>query len=210
MVCIDVGNNCSNGTISRKDGTMRRIRYSLAASLDGFIAGPKGESDSIIMDPAIDFEAMYKQFDTVLMGRRSFEAAGGRAWGFGMETVVVSRTLRQQDHPDITIVGHKVKQALTALRREPGKDIWLFGGGALFGSLLDMSLVDAVEVALVPVLLGHGIPLLPPPFRRSRLTLTSHKIYKTGIVGLEYNVRPAPRPSTKRKTKRAHGKKSRR
>jgi dihydrofolate reductase len=63
---------------------MRRIRYQVAASLDGFIAGPKGEFDWIIMDPAIDFEAFYKEFDTVLMGRRSFEAAGGGAWGHGM------------------------------------------------------------------------------------------------------------------------------
>jgi len=186
---------------------MRRIRYAVAASLDGFIAGPKGEADWIIMDPEFDFEAMYKEFDTVLMGRRSFETAGGSAWGYGMKTFVISRTLRQQDHPDVTIVGDNVKQILTALQKQPGKDIWLFGGGLLFRSLLEMGLVDTVEVGLIPVLLGDGIPLLPPPFRQARLKLTSHKVYKSGIVGLEYSVQPAASADTNRKTKRAAGKK---
>jgi dihydrofolate reductase len=186
---------------------MRRIRYLVAASLDGFIAGPKGEADWIIMDPEIDFEAIYKQFDTVLMGRRSFEAAGGSAWGYGMKTLVISRTLRQQDHPDVTIMGDNVQQTLTALRKQPGKDIWLFGGGLLFRSLLEMGLVDTVEVGLVPVLLGDGIPLLPPPLRQARLKLISHKIYKSGIIGLEYSVQRAALVDAPRKTKRTAGKK---
>jgi len=186
---------------------MRRIRYQVAASLDGFIAGPNGEFDWIIMDPEIDFEAFYKEFDTVLMGRRSFEAAGGGAWGHGMKTVVISRTLRQQDHPDVTIVGDNVKQTLTDLRKQPGKDIWLFGGGLLFRSLLEMGLVDTVEVALIPVLLGDGIPLLPPPFTKTSLKLTGDKIYKSGIVGLEYAIQPPAPAAAKRKTKRAAGKK---
>jgi len=185
---------------------MRRIRYQVAASLDGFIAGPKGEFDWIIMDPEIDFEAIYKQFDTVLMGRRSFEAAGGGAWGHGMKTVVISRTLRPQDHPGVTIVGDNLKQTLTALRNQPGKDIWLFGGGALFRSLLEMGLVDTVEVALMPILLGDGIPLLPEPFRQARLKLTSHKIYKSGIVGLVYDVQQSTPADANRKTKLAAGK----
>ena len=186
---------------------MRRIRYSVAASLDGFIAGPKGEFDWIIMDPEIDFEAFYKQFDTVLMGRRSFEAAGSGAWGHGMKTMVISRTLRQQDHPDVTIVADNVQQTLTALRKEPGKDIWLFGGGLLFRTLLEMGLVDTVEVALIPVLLGEGIPLLPPPFRQAKLKLTGHKICKSGIVGLEYSVQAAASAGADRKTIRTAGKK---
>jgi dihydrofolate reductase len=121
--------------------------------------------------------------------------------------LVISRTLRQQDHSDVTIVGDNVKQTLTALRMRSGKDIWLFGGGLLFRSLLDMGLVDTVEVALIPVLLGDGIPLLPPPFKQARLKLTSHKIYKSGIVGLEYSVQRAAAAAANRKTKMAAGKK---
>lgn len=188
---------------------MRRIRYSVATSLDGFIAGPKGQFDWIIMDPAFDFEAYYRQFDTVLMGRKSFEVAGSSAWGHGMTTIVVSRKLRQKDYPGVTIVGKDVKETLTALRNEPGKDIWLFGGGELFKSLLDRGLVDTVEVGLIPVLLGDGIPLLPQPFRQAKLKLTSHKVYKSGTVGLEYEIQPAVPPRATRKAKPAAKKKSR-
>ncbi|HTM53318.1 MAG TPA: dihydrofolate reductase family protein [Pirellulales bacterium] len=182
---------------------MRRIRYSVAASLDGFIAGPKGEFDWIIMDPQIDFEAMYKEFDTVVMGRRTFEASGSAAWGFGMQTIVISRTLHQKDHPDVTIVKSKVEQTLTALRKQPGKDIWLFGGGVLFRNLLEMGLVDTVEVALMPILLGGGIPLFPGPFRPTRLKLTDHKLFKSGIVTLVYGIERAASRGANRKAKRA-------
>ncbi len=171
---------------------MRRIRYQVAASLDGYIAGPKGEFDWIIMDPEIDFHAIFSQFDTMLVGRRSFEliAKQGGAGMYGMKVVVFSKTLRQKDHPDVTIVSKNVKKTLTALRKQRGKDIWLFGGGLLFRSLLGLGLVDTVEVAIIPVLLGGGIPLLPPPYTPAKLRLTGHRIYqKTGIVSLEYAVK---------------------
>lgn len=170
---------------------MRRVRYAVAMSLDGYIAGPKGEADWIIMDPEIDFGEMYQQFDTILIGRRTFVATGGRDSVMpGMKTLVFSRTLKQRDYRKVMIVSKKVKETVTALRKGRGKDIWLFGGGRLFRSLLAMGLVDAVGVAVVPVLLGGGIPLLPPPAKLAKLKLIEQKVYKkTGIVSLEYAVK---------------------
>ena len=169
---------------------MRRIRYAVAMSLDGFIAGPKGEADWIIMDPEIDFAELFAQFDTFLLGRRTFEAMGpaGQKGSPGIKTVVFSRTLRQQDYPKVTIVAEDAEKKVAALRAEPGKDIWLFGGGLLFRSLLAAGLVDTVEVAIMPVLLGEGVPLVPPPVKQNKLKLTKHKVYKTGIVSLEYSI----------------------
>ena len=169
---------------------MRRVRYAVAASLDGYIAGPKGEADWIIMNPEIDFRALFEQFDTFLVGRRTFEtmARAGRGETPGMKTFVFSRTLQQQDYPGVTVVAEKSEETVVDLRAEPGKDIWLFGGGSLFRSLLNAGLVDTVEVAIIPVLLGEGIPLLAPPARQTKLKLTGHKIYKTGITSLEYVV----------------------
>jgi dihydrofolate reductase len=161
-------------------------------SLDGFIAGPNGEADWIPMDPDIDFVGLFSRFDTALLGRRSYETTqspGAPAWAPEMKVFVVSRTLRPADHPGVTIISDNLAEAVARLGAQPGKDIWLFGGGSLFRSMLDAGLVDAVEVAVIPVLLGNGIPLLPTPARRHKLTLTSQRIYpKTGTVLLSYAV----------------------
>ncbi len=168
---------------------MRPIRYSVAMSLDGYIAGPKGEYDWIVMDPEIDFGALFKKFDTALMGRKSFQVAGGGPPMPGIQAIVVSRTLKQSDYPDTVVMNEVSKASLGALKAKPGKDIWLFGGGELFRSLLAVGVVDTVEVAVIPVLLGGGIPLLPSPATRSKLVLKGNKLYpKTGTLLLEYAV----------------------
>ena len=175
---------------------MRRVRFVVAMSLDGYIAGPNSEADWIIMDPDIDFRALFEQFDTFLMGRRTFEGMGGAGGGGGQgaQTIVFSRTLRQQDYPNVTIVSENPEQVLADLRSKSGKDIWLFGGGLLFRSLLEARLVDGVEVSVIPVLLGEGIPLLPtkPSSERFKLKLASTRAYGTGIVSLEYTVEYEP------------------
>lgn len=181
---------------------MRRVRYQVACSLDGYIAGPNGEADWIVMDPEIDFTALFSQFDTLLMGRRTFQAmaAQGQGGGMpGMRVVVFSKTLRPTDHPDVTI-STEPEKAVAALKAEKSdKDIWLFGGGDVFRSFLDLGLVDTVEPAIIPVVLGGGVPFLPTPANRTSLTLTGHKLYqKTGIVLLEYAVR-RPAAASRRK-----------
>jgi dihydrofolate reductase len=168
----------------------RNVRYSVAMSLDGYIAGPNGEADWIVNDPDIDFNEIFSRFDTLLIGRKTFEAmlkmgGGGGSWP-GVKSFVISRTMKPADHPDVTIV-RDAESLVTDLKSQPGKDIWLFGGGELFRSLLGAGLVDGVDTAIVPVLLGGGIPLLPSPAERARLTLTNQRVYqKSGIVALEY------------------------
>jgi dihydrofolate reductase len=162
-------------------------------SSDGFIAGPKEEADWIIMDPEGegDFNAFWNEFDTIVMGRRSFEVvkqAGGGGSGPGMQVFVCSRTLRQDDHPGVTIVDDPAG-LIADLHSKPGKDVWLWGGVSLFRSFVELGLVDTVKVSVIPVLLSEGVPLLSPPAKRVTLKLTSHKVYpKTGIVSLKYAV----------------------
>jgi dihydrofolate reductase len=179
----------------------RRVRYQVAMSLDGFIAGPNGEADWIFTDPEIDFKEIYSWFDTMLIGRRTFEVmkgAGGSGSMPGMQVYVCSRTLRQEDYPAVTIVAEP-EAVVTELRSKPGKDVWLFGGGSLFGSLAELRLVDTVEVAVIPVLLGEGVPLLPAPANRVKLKLTGHKLYaKTGIMSLQYEVQYGPGPKRRK------------
>ena len=193
---------------------MRRLRYQVAATLDGFIAGVKGDADWIVMDPAIDFEALFKEFDTAIMGRHTYDvaAAQGNAGMPGLDVIICSRTLPAGPIKGARIVNDARKE-VAALKKKPGGDIWLFGGGSLFRSLLDAGLVDTVEVAVMPVLLGEGVPLLPPG-RSAKLKLVDQKVLPTsGIVVLSYLIagRKAPgapitfvreRPATKAARKR--------
>lgn len=169
---------------------MRRIRCQVASSLDGFIAGPNGEIGWIPAEPEIDFTEHAAQFDTLLMGRRTYEELpdGTRPYE-GKRIIVFSSTLPQEDHPDVTVKSQPSRKWLNELRAEPGRDIWLFGGGELFRSLLALNCVDTVEPAVVPVLLGGGHPLLPGPAITQLLMLKGQRVYQhSGIVLLEYDV----------------------
>ena len=147
------------------------------------------------MDPDVDFGAIYRQFDTALIGRRTFETmVKARNTSLpGIRVFVFSGLLSQADYPGITIVKDNALEVVTRLRAKAGKDIWLFGGGALFSSLAELGVVDTVEVSVMPVLLGEGIPMIATA-KRLELELTGHKVYeKTGIVSLMYSVKNARR-----------------
>lgn len=170
---------------------MRRVRYNVAVSLDGYIAGPNGEFDWIPNDPSVDFAALFARVDTVLLGRRSYEMVkdGPPPWSPGTRVYVFSSTLEPGEDPGIHVVAEDAASLVADLRAEAGDgEIWLFGGGVLFGSLLSARQVDAIEVTIVPVLLGGGVPLMPPVLHRTSLALTGTHTYPSGMVTLRYSV----------------------
>jgi dihydrofolate reductase len=167
----------------------RRLRYQVACSLDGFIAGPNDEFDWITPEPSFDFEALHAQFDTLLMGRRTYEIVKSMGEGFsGKQVIVASRSLRQEDHPEIEVVSEGLEARVRELLGHAGRDIWLYGGGELLSQLLDWNQVDTVEPAIIPILLGGGVPLLASRGVRRNLTFVVQTAYPNGMVLLEYEV----------------------
>jgi dihydrofolate reductase len=170
---------------------MRQLRYSVAASLDGYIAGPHGEFDWILVDPEIDFAALYASFSGLVMGRRSYDVfmSTGSAVGLALPTYVYSRHLPEGERDGVTFARDAVSHVRSLKATAEGKPLWLWGGGDLFGQLAAAGLVDGVDVAVIPILLGGGIALLPAPGPRLPLTLRKHRLYaKTGTLVLEYDV----------------------
>lgn len=163
----------------------------MASSLDGFIARPDGSYDWLVADPSIDFGALYKEFDAAVMGRKTYEvglAAGADGSIPGADVVVFSRTLPTSTSRGVRVTNEDPRAVVTELKKRKGRDIWLFGGGELFRYLLDGGLVDTVELAVMPVMIGGGIPVLPPG-TAANLVLSDIQRLPSGIVVLAYSVK---------------------
>lgn len=168
---------------------MRKIIAGFAASLDGYIEGPNGEYDWILIDKEIDFAAQMKRFDTYLFGRKSYEMVRrmGNKPTPGITNYVFSNTLTEAAE-NYQLIKGDIKERLLHLKQQPGKDIAVFGGAGLLASLLDAQVVEEIEVCIIPVLLGKGKPMINEVTKKVWLELTNHKIYGNGSVALTYKV----------------------
>lgn len=178
---------------------MRKVVYSLTNSLDNFIARLDGGYDWIQMGDEMmnEFPKLIEPFDTVLMGRKSYDAAYGQSQDssqneagiMGMKTYVFSRTIKESPHPGVEVISGNAGEFVRALKNESGKDIWLWGGGILAASLLNEGLVDEIGLAIQPVLLGSGIPLFPEIGKQVDLQLLECRRFENGLVIVSYKVK---------------------
>jgi dihydrofolate reductase len=171
---------------------MRRLRYNVAMSLDGYITDRQERFDWIPNDDSVDFAGLFARVDTYILGRRTYEtvlANGEPPWQPGMRVFVISRTLEPGPQNGVTVIGEDPVALANALRHESGDgEIWLFGGGQLFATLLAANQVDSVELTIVPVLLGGGVPVVTALPARMPLTFSHSHTYPSGMCAMYYRV----------------------
>jgi dihydrofolate reductase len=172
----------------------RLLTFGCANSLDNFIARRDHSVDWLMWSDEVAAltAGFWKTIDTVLMGRKTYEAAvrAGQTGGYsGVKTFVFSRTLETVPSDTLTLVNEDVREFVRRLKAEGGKGLCLMGGGELAQPLFEAGLVDQVGVNIHPVLLGDGIPLFRPMPRQLNLELKEHRVLTNGCVYLLYSVR---------------------
>ena len=169
---------------------MRKVILSLAVSLDNYIEGPNGEYDWCFTDQDYGLSDFFKQIDSIFIGRKSYELTqqmGENAMpDFPKLKEYIFSTTLQNVKPGAVLIKGNIKEEVERIKKEPGKNIWLFGGASLTSSLLNLGLVDELSLAVHPIILGKGKPLFHDIKNRLPLRLTDTKSYSTGLVMLSY------------------------
>jgi dihydrofolate reductase len=175
---------------------VRKVIFGGANSLDNYIARPDDAVDWLLWgDEAAALMADYwKTFDTIVMGRKTYEVAVHSGHGAGaypgMRTYVFSRTLPPGPRDGVGFVASDPGEFVRRLKGEPGQDICVMGGGDLARSLFEAGgVIDEIGFNVHPVLLGRGVPLFPPMDRQVNLELLECRPFKNGCVLVRYRVK---------------------
>jgi dihydrofolate reductase len=167
---------------------MRRVRYFVASSLDGYIARTDGSIGWLFHDADYGYSAFYSTVDTAVMGRTTYEFSlsfGEYAFP-GVKVYVFSRTKAGTRDERAEFVAGDVSKFVAGMRTRPGRDIWLVGGAQLAREFLAADLIDEYIVSIHPVLLGSGIPLFPVNARETVLRFEGVRTFPSGLVQLRY------------------------
>jgi len=174
---------------------MRKVVLGLGISLDGYIARPDGSVDFLFMPKDYSMASFFATIDTAIMGRKTLDVAlkmgGGSFQGSTMANYVFSRSKPPGQREGLTFVNESPTTFVQNLRKRPGKNIWLMGGGELVRDFLTADLVDELYIGIVPVLLGEGIPLFPSGFPQRNFSLIENKTYSKGLIALKYKRAPS-------------------
>lgn len=172
---------------------MRKIIVYIATSADGYIARTDGSVDWLDRPRIAGNYGMGKFFrsiDTILWGRKTYDESLGRGgaamFGLKVKNYIFSHRPPSLPTPGVEFVNEPVGAFAKRLRAEPGKDIWMMGGGGIIASFLDEGEIDEFIIHVIPTLIGEGIPLIAPRHRNIPLVLKSVKRFKDGVVRLQY------------------------
>jgi dihydrofolate reductase len=169
---------------------MRKVVLGLGISLDGYIARPDGAVDFLFMPKDYSMAGFFATIDTAVMGRKTLDAGlkmgGGSFNAYGLTCYVMSRSQPAGQRSGYTVTRQSPEALVREIRKRPGKNIWLMGGGELAREFLKADLVDELYLGIVPVLIGEGIPLFPSGFPQREFSLVENKAYSKGLLSLRY------------------------
>ncbi len=180
----------------RENHIMRKVKLYIATSLNGKIARLDGSIDWLeSMSNPDKTDHGYADFlqtiDTTIQGRKTYEQL--MSWGpfpYPDKTNYVFTTNSElEDSSDVQFVSAEHIEFTKALKKQPGKDIWIIGGGALNTTFLNARLIDEIQVFVMPIVLPAGIELFSNIPEETHLELLETKSYSTGAVELKYAVR---------------------
>ncbi len=169
---------------------MRNTILYIASSLDGYIARKNGDVDWLQADDTFDFAPFQNSVDTVIMGYGTYQKSltfEGDVFG-GKKYYVFTDQHRDSDDPRVSFISADPGSFVKQLRGNPGKDIWLMGGGILNAAFLKARAIDSLYLFYLPLLLGEGIPLFNGKYPQTQLNLVQHQSYPSGMVELQYKV----------------------
>ncbi len=182
---------------------MRKIILNLAVTLDGFIEGPNGELDWLVRDDKTDFADILSDIlldkDIIFYGRISYDKWGNYQPGenaspklrsaydllHSKTKYVFSRT-KTTDDTNAIFIRSDIKEEVEKIKQQPGKNIWLYGGGKIITTFINLDLVDIYKLAIHPVILGTGKPLFEKIEKMHRLKLNDSKGSPSGVILLTY------------------------
>jgi dihydrofolate reductase len=173
----------------------RKVIVHIATSADGYIARSDGDLEWLTSRPKpkgfYGIATFMQSIDTLILGRKTYEAGlrlGGK-FDSGRRTIVFSRQAPLADAPaGVEFVNQPIAAFVRQLREQPGKDIWLMGGGDLIAAFLDHRAIDEFVITMTPVFIGEGIPLIARRHRHLPLELLSTRSFEDGVVQLHYRL----------------------
>ena len=185
---------------------MRKLVSFMHVSLDGFVGGPQGEMDWIIVNEDM-FSLAGEQTDrsdTALYGRLTYQMMNSywptaadkpnaskhdkqhSEWYNKVAKVVLSKTMKGATLHNTTVISDNVTSEITRLKEMPGKEIVIFGSPSASHSLMADDLIDDFWLFINPVLLGQGIPLFKGLKNRKKLKLVTSQTFASGVVCVHY------------------------
>lgn len=173
---------------------MRKLKYYVACSVDGFIARKDGSFNDFVFEGEVvnDYIDSFKLFDIVLMGRKTYEVGlkEGKTNPYPMmKSYVFSHSMKESPDENVKLVSENAIALVENLKNQGGKDIYLCGGANLATTLFNENLIDEILLKINPFVMGSGIPLFGEVIKPTALELTDSKIYESGVVLVSYQVK---------------------